>query len=233
MNDSPEHVHAASCEGDNGLVVTFPFASFAVAEGVAVVVVERAERGLAEHTLEALVAAVWPAQETRLAGLAQHRRHAGGRGECVGGAEAGQVACLGDRLGGVAQIATRLRWHGPHAGQAEDEGRIPPVAPPPAASQSDRQEAMVAPEQRLQLAVKFDEPGPADQRLCGKLADQPCSHALSWGDDCLLGRGCKRAVGERVNVGQATGRLQVAHKALLAGGAPLGMRHVTGNTTSH
>jgi len=36
----------------------------------------------------------------------------------------------------------------------------------------------VAPEQRLQLAVKFDELGPADQRLCGKLADQLSSHAL-------------------------------------------------------
>jgi len=74
LNDSPEHVHAASCEGDDGLVAAFPLASFAVVEGAAVVVVERAERGLVEHTLETPVAAVRPAQEARLAGLAQHRR---------------------------------------------------------------------------------------------------------------------------------------------------------------
>ncbi len=38
VNDGPEHVYAASCEGDDSLVVTFPLASFAVVEGAAVVV---------------------------------------------------------------------------------------------------------------------------------------------------------------------------------------------------
>ena len=100
MEDGPEHVHAASCEGDDGFVVAFPLASFAVVEGAALVVVERAERGLVEHMVEALVAAVRPTQEVRPAGLTQHRCHAGVQGKCIGGAEAGQVACLGDKLCG-------------------------------------------------------------------------------------------------------------------------------------
>jgi hypothetical protein len=35
MNDSPEHVHSASCEGGDGLAVRFALASFAVTEGAA------------------------------------------------------------------------------------------------------------------------------------------------------------------------------------------------------
>ncbi len=35
MNDSPEHVHPASCEGGDSLAMTFALASFAVAEGAA------------------------------------------------------------------------------------------------------------------------------------------------------------------------------------------------------
>lgn len=197
MDDGPEHIRAPAGECDDGLVVTFPFTSLALVEGAAVVVCERAEGGLVEHALEAPAAAVWPAQEARPAGLPQHWRHAGGRGECVGGAEARQVACLGDELCGE---------HDSHAGQAADESLV-----------------RVASEQRLQFAVEFDQPGAAGQRLDGKLADQACGHALGWNDDGLLGCG-----GERIHVGQAAGCLQVAHQALLASSAQLGMRHVTG-----
>ena len=38
LEDGPEDVHAAAGEGDDGLVVTFPLAPFAVVEGAAVVV---------------------------------------------------------------------------------------------------------------------------------------------------------------------------------------------------
>lgn len=41
--DSPKYVYAASCEGDDGLVVAFSLASFAVIGGAAVVVSEQAE----------------------------------------------------------------------------------------------------------------------------------------------------------------------------------------------
>ena len=126
MDDGPEDVHAASCESDDGLMVAFSLASLAVVEGAAVGVAERAEGGLVEDPLEALVAAGGPAQESGFAGLAQDWRHARGRGERIGGAEAGEIACLGDEFRGE---------HDPHAGQAADEGRV-----------------RVAFEQRLQLA---------------------------------------------------------------------------------
>ena len=135
-------------------------------------------------------------EEADLAGLAQDRGDAGGRGEGVGGAEAGEVACLGDQLGGE---------HGPHAGQAADEGRV-----------------RVAIEQRLQLAVELGEAGAAGERLGGKLADQAGGHALGRDGDGLLGGGGERAIGQGLDVGQAAGGLQVADEALLAGGAQLG-----------
>ena len=104
-----------SCEGNDGLVVAFTLASLALVEGSAVVMVERAEGGLVEDAFEPLVAAVGSAQEPGSARLSQHRRHSSGRGECVGGAEPGEIARLGDELCGK---------HGPHAGQAADEGRV-------------------------------------------------------------------------------------------------------------
>ena len=196
MEDGPEDVHSSSSEGDDGGVVAFALAALAVVEGAAVVVAERAEGGLVEDALEALVAAGGPAQEARLAGLAQDRGDAGSGGERVGGAEAGEVACLGDQLGGE---------HGPHAGQAADEGRI-----------------RVAVEQRRQLAVELDEPRAGGERLGGKLADQVDRHALGRDGDGLLGGGGKDAVGQGVEVGQAACGPQVAHEARLAGGAQLG-----------
>src|SRR5271156_6782318 len=94
MEDGPEYVHAPSCEGNDGLVVAFTLASLAFVEGSAVVMVERAEGGLVEDAFEPLVAAVGSAQEPGSARLSQHWRHSSGRGECVGGAEAGEIACL-------------------------------------------------------------------------------------------------------------------------------------------
>lgn len=132
LEDGPEHVDAASGEGDDGLMVSLSFAPFSVVEGAAVAVAERAEGGLLEDTLEALVAACRAFEESGLARLAEHRRHAGGQGECVGGTEAGEVACLGDEFCGE---------DGPHSGQAADEGRV-----------------RVALEPRFQFAIELDEP---------------------------------------------------------------------------
>ena len=48
LDDGPEDVYAASCESDDGLMMSFSLASLAVVEGAAVVVAERAEGGLVE-----------------------------------------------------------------------------------------------------------------------------------------------------------------------------------------
>ena len=144
------------------MVVAFTLASLAFVEGSAVVMVKRAEGGLVEDAFEPLVAAARPSEEAGATGLSQHWRHSSGRGECVGGAEAGEIACLGDELCGQ---------HGPHAGQAADEGRV-----------------RVALEQRLQLAIELDEAGAAGQRLIGEFADQARGHAFGRGGDGLLSR---------------------------------------------
>ena len=135
-------------------------------------------------------------QEADLAGLAQDRSDAGRGGERVGGAEAREAACLGDELGGE---------HGPHAGQAADEGRV-----------------RVAVEQRLQLAVEAGEAGAGGERLAGQLLDQTRAHALGRDGDGLLGGRGERAVGQGLEVGQAAGGLQVPDEAPLAGSAQLG-----------
>ncbi len=88
LDDGPEHIHASPCERDDGLVVAFPLAPFAVVEGAAVAVSERAKGGLVEDALQPLVAAVGPSEEAGLARLLQHGRDAAGGGERVGGAEA-------------------------------------------------------------------------------------------------------------------------------------------------
>jgi len=46
--DGVQDVDVWSCEGEDGLVVSFALGSFAVAEGAAGGVVKRAERGLVE-----------------------------------------------------------------------------------------------------------------------------------------------------------------------------------------
>ena len=168
--------------------MAFSLAALAVVEGAAVRVGERAEGGLVEDPLEGLVAAERAPEEADLAGLAQHRRDAGGRGEGVGGAEAREGACLGDELGGE---------HGPHAGQAADEGGV-----------------RVAGEQRLELAVERGEPGAGRQRLDGEFPDQTGGHALARHGDVLLTCGGQRLVGQRLDMGHAAGGLEVAEKAL-------------------
>jgi hypothetical protein len=64
--DSPEYIDASAGESDDGLMVPFSLASFAVVESAAVVVAERAESGLVEDALEALVAAAAAVDEVRL-----------------------------------------------------------------------------------------------------------------------------------------------------------------------
>ena len=196
MEDGPEDVHAPSCEGDDGLVVAFTLASLAFVEGSAVVMVKRAECGLVEDAFESLVAAVGPSEEAGSARLAQHRRHAGSGSERVGGAEAGEVSCLGDEFCGK---------HGPHAGQAADEGRV-----------------RVALKHRLQFAVELDEARAAAERLDGEFADQPRGHALGRDGDGLLSRDGQHAIGKVLDLRQAAGCLQVAHQTFFASGAQLG-----------
>jgi hypothetical protein len=142
LEDGPEDIDAPAGQGDDGLMVAFSLAPLAVVEGAAVVMTERAEGGLVEDALEAFVAADGTTQKAGLAGLAQNGSDAAGRGERVGRAEAGEIACLGDEFGGE---------HGPHAGQAADEGRVRVVF-----------------EQRLQLAIEFAQAVAAGQGLASR-----------------------------------------------------------------
>jgi hypothetical protein len=100
LEHGPEDVDAAPRQGDNGLVVALSLASLALVEGAAVGMGQGAEGGLVEEPLQGLVAAGRPAKEAGLAGLAQEGGDAGRGGQRVGGGEAGEVACLGDELGG-------------------------------------------------------------------------------------------------------------------------------------
>jgi hypothetical protein len=141
--------------------------------------------------------------EADLAGLAQHRGQPSGRGQRIGRAEAGKGACLGDELGGQ---------HGPHAGQATDEGRI-----------------RVALEQLGQVAVELQDALAAGQGLGGQLADQPGGQSLPRDRQLLGHRGGKGPVGKGpVGKGldltgrQPTGGLQMVDQPLAAGGADLG-----------
>ena len=127
-------------------------------------------------------------------------RDAGGRREGVGGAEAREGACLGEELGGE---------HGPHAGQAADEGGV-----------------RVAGEQRLELAVERGEPGAGRQRLGGELLDEARGHALA-GTATVCSRAAASAfVGQRLDMGHTAGGLEVADEAPGARGAQLGRRDV-------
>jgi len=202
MEDGPEDVDTPAGQGDDGLMMVFSLAPFSIVEDAAVIMAEGAESGLVEDTLEALVAAAGPTQETGASGLAQDGRHASGGGERVGGAEAREIACLGDEL---------RREDDPHAGQAADEGRV-----------------RVAFEQRLQLAIEIEETDTVYKRFGGEFSDQPRGHALGRHGDGLLGRGGQGAIDQCLDMGQPPGGLQMAHKALLAGGAQLGRGDVAG-----
>ncbi len=113
--DGPEDIDTAAGEGDDCLMMAFSLAPFALIERAAEGVGERAEGGLVEHALEPIVGVAGALQVPAFAGLAQHRCEAGGAGQGGGGAETGDVACLGEELGGE---------DGPHSGQAADEGPI-------------------------------------------------------------------------------------------------------------
>src|SRR5512134_1039570 len=108
LEHGPEDVDASAREGDEGLVVAFSFSPFAIIEGAAVGGVQRAEGGLIEDALQGLIAAGRSLEKADLTGLPQHRSEPGRRGQGIGGAEALEVACLGDQLGGE---------HGPMPGR--------------------------------------------------------------------------------------------------------------------
>ena len=55
--DGPEHVHASSREGDDGLVVAFSLGALAVIEGPAIGAPQGCEGGLIEDALQGLVRA--------------------------------------------------------------------------------------------------------------------------------------------------------------------------------
>ena len=73
VEDCPEDVHPTTGKSDDGRVVTFTLTPLAVVEGAAVGMAERAEGGLVEDALEALVAACRAGEEAGLAGLADDR----------------------------------------------------------------------------------------------------------------------------------------------------------------
>lgn len=190
MENGPEDVHAPACESDDCLVVAFSFAPLAFVERPAVVMGEGAECRLVEDAFEPSVAAAGSSEEACSAGLAQHGCNSSSRSECVGGSEAGEVACLSDQFCGE---------DGSHAGQAADEGRIG-----------------VPLKQGFQFAVEVDQARSAGLCLDGEFTDQAGGHALGWDDDDLLGGDGQDTVGQVFDFWQATGRLQVSHGALLA-----------------
>ena len=110
-------------------------------------------------------------------GLPKDGSDAAGRGARVGGAEAGEIACLGNQFSGE---------HDPQSGQAADEGRVRVVF-----------------EQRLQLAIRLAQAGAVGQGLAGEFADQARGHALGRDGDGLLVRGGKCALGERLDLRQS------------------------------
>jgi hypothetical protein len=148
VQDGPEHVHASSCEGDDGLVVAFALGTLAVVEGAAVGSSERGEGCLIEDALEGLVATGCAAQEAGLAGLAQHRGEACGGGQRVGAVEAVDAADQRDEFGGE---------RGPHPRHRQDEGRIRVVGEP----LPDR-------------VIGGLEPVAGGQRLAGDIGDDLC-----------------------------------------------------------
>src|SRR3954452_12544958 len=111
----PEDVDAPACEGNDGLMVSLSLAPLAGVEGTTERVGERAEGGLVEDPLEAVVGVARPLQVPALAGLAQHWGKARGARQRGSRAKAVEVACLGEKLCG---------GHDPHSGQAADEGPV-------------------------------------------------------------------------------------------------------------
>src|SRR5690242_12721008 len=174
----PEHgvqdVDPASGEREDGLVVAFAFGSFAVVEGAAGGVAERAERGLVEDAFEGLVGSASSLEIADLSGLFEDRCEAGGGGEVVWGGEAGEVACLGDEFGGEG---------GPHPGQAADEGRV-----------------RVALQRRLEFAVQEGEAFAELAQFERELADEFGCDAFAGDGEALGSAGGERGVGELLDM---------------------------------
>jgi hypothetical protein len=129
-------------------------------------------------------------------------------GEGIGATEAREAAYLGNELGGE---------HGPHAGQAADEGRI-----------------RVTAEEVLQLAVEAGETGPGGERTLGQGLDLgQAAGGLEVADEALFAGGPQLGRGnepgqqhERPPGGQIDGPLQAwenADQEIVQSGEPLGL----------
>ena len=94
----PQDVDPVAGEHEEGLVVTLPFAALACAGRAAGQTVQRAERVLVEHALDALVTAERAAQEAYLARLAEHGSGPGGPRGSVGAEKTVTGAHFGEEL---------------------------------------------------------------------------------------------------------------------------------------
>jgi hypothetical protein len=115
LQHRPQHIDAPARERDHRLVMPFAFLALARIERLALRTTQRGEGGLIEDTLEVFVASRGASQEAHFARLPQHGGESCRRSKRIAGVEAFDGACLRDELGGK---------HGPHAGQATNEGRI-------------------------------------------------------------------------------------------------------------
>lgn len=186
LDHGPEHGHSSPGEGDQGLRVMFPLASFAVVEGFGqgVFGADGAERALEEDAFESFVSTESSSPCSLLARLPDHRGKASGSGQRIGRGEAPDVSDTGDEL---------CHKHRPHPRQGLDEGTI-----------------RVGIEQQAEIAIDTSDLRLAFQCLDGQLADQfgDCRFARhgqglgACGDECLIGQtfgsaqmGCSSEIG--------------------------------------
>ena len=126
--------------------------------------------------------------------MAQHRREACGCGQGGGGSEAGEIACLGDELGGE---------HDPHSGQAADEGPV-----------------RVGGDEFGEPSVEHGDAAAGVDRLVGQLANEIGGDRLG-GELQVGGMGARRGDGSRGKGvwGAHCLGAQVARDGLGSGGA--------------
>ena len=197
----PEDVDAATSEGDDGLMMALSFAPLSFVEGAAERVGEGAEGRLVEDAFELVVGVARPLQTAALAGLAQHRRQAGGAGQGSGGAEAGDAACRGQELGGE---------DGPHSRQAADEGPV-----------------RVGLDELGEPAIDGRQSGAAGDRLFSHLADERGGDSFRRQLQIGVGkRGRIGGLGERLWVTHGLGA-QMPGDGLRLGASDLGGGDVT------
>ena len=100
VEDGPGDIDASAREGDEGLIVRFPFRAFPVVEGFAlcVCVCERDARGLEDGALDGLVSAGRPSDCGGRARLSKDRGQPGGCGRRISGPEAFDIVDVGDEV---------------------------------------------------------------------------------------------------------------------------------------